>query len=1128
MANINSFSENMRQLVVAQTNSLNILNALQSSMTTNSVVAQFTQQDTQGNYTTYQIPSYAALTNRMEALERSISNLINGRSTVSLTDGTYREIKLTDLAKAPAKITSIENPSTFQLDTNWFFESLMYPGATITIDLTDQVEDSADRARVKRIILDSTDAAASNIWTNTISGSSLSYQQLITALTLANVTYSEDEETVEFPLTQNTAVGDFVIDADPVVENGKIWYTLDTVTYSTVSTTNDTSTANNILTIGDQLGYDGTILEIIEINTVAKRVRFKYISGTNEVGMNAVLYYYQDPFRKKELKVRFGAHEYNILYVKGVQESYNLLGNLWSEPIMFFTDDLRYTDNTNIVFNNFYNDSIVDWGADMIAEAKEKNIKAYFGMTPNAPTLNLSDLRVVQINTQINAALDNTDIKSTASDIESTKSQINSLKSTIAAQKTDLQNITTVVEYNSLQQQIDTNTTQLDSLQTQYSSLIKYLQNAVKDNSAVTADPKYHVRGFFDIPALQVNDASTAEEIIGFDIAYRYIKEDNTGVELKTFDYSSTTGGTLTGTFTDWNITQSALKEKEFNSSTGLYEWKTENAADGSEVNINQIDIPITKGEKVEIKARSISEAGWPSNCLKSGWSNSVIVEFPSTLTTSNEIADLIKETNDDAISLTVNNTLKSLGVITHLDDTVQNTGSATNLYYKHLSKNIGYEYVDPSTNTVTTQTVQYALDNVINTMLSITENQVNYIDTVIKNTLSTYLTTYDTQLVVVTDDISGINKHLAIVDTSIAKLEKEYSALNTTITENDTAINTIKNAASDLEKYKTSVATATTTSEEAQLAAADALSKAEAATKAANSASESVTNLISMADLDASISWAMDFVNGMENTQKMYESDYNYFATTTWPTILAKIEQLDASVKQYEAVYNATQPTATTKTTSFSDYAGTATVGDISSVSGSSDTTASSSATTELEKQIAVTDSSLDKILKWSVDFYTNYTNPFWNTSDKGSWTYESNLLASIQSDVNTLYKEILADDGTSGRVNTGLTAGIKNNTVTPTADSDFTVTTQLNSLTDTRPSSTANSISQKVLSALDEKLKKLFYKISWTTYNLNANGDDLVRRTFNIGTTTDEGTMARAITVTDTSINIIATLLK
>ena len=49
-----------------------------------------------------------------------------------------------------------------------------------------------------------------------------------------------------------------------------------------------------------------------------------------------------------------------------------------------------------------------------------------------------------------------------------------------------------------------------------------------------------------------------------------------------------------------------------------MFDWKIENVADGSEININQIDIPITKGEKVEIKIRSISEAGYPDNPLKS------------------------------------------------------------------------------------------------------------------------------------------------------------------------------------------------------------------------------------------------------------------------------------------------------------------------------------------------------------------------------------------------------------------------------------------------------------------------------------------------------------------------------
>jgi hypothetical protein len=43
----------------------------------------------------------------------------------------------------------------------------------------------------------------------------------------------------------------------------------------------------------------------------------------------------------------------------------------------------------------FYSSNVVDWGRDMIAEAKERKLTAYNGHIPNAPTLRSEDLRVV-------------------------------------------------------------------------------------------------------------------------------------------------------------------------------------------------------------------------------------------------------------------------------------------------------------------------------------------------------------------------------------------------------------------------------------------------------------------------------------------------------------------------------------------------------------------------------------------------------------------------------------------------------------------------------------------------------------------------------------------------------------
>jgi len=187
----------------------------------------------------------------------------------------------------------------------------------------------------------------------------------------------------------------------------------------------------------------------------------------------ANLRYYEDPFKSKVVKIRFGAHEYNIIYVKGVAENYNLVADSWSTPVKFSSDDLVLSGNANgQTFAQYYARYIVDWGSKMISEAKEFRLSAWDGKIPNAPTLNGNDFRVVQINTQINAAIDTTDVRNTASEIESVKSQINSLKQTIAAQKTDLQSADDLYQYNSIQQQIATNITDMNNLQTTYRTLV--------------------------------------------------------------------------------------------------------------------------------------------------------------------------------------------------------------------------------------------------------------------------------------------------------------------------------------------------------------------------------------------------------------------------------------------------------------------------------------------------------------------------------------------------------------------------------------------------------------------------------------------------------------------------------
>ena len=453
--NINSFSQNMNKTVASQANTLAMLTAMQKSMTSNDTFVAYDYEDSEGNIIKYQLPSYDSIVNRLRALEESVNSLNNGKGTINLDDGSRRTISLSSIPHTPAQIVGIDNPSTFTVDSNWFFEDLMFPGATVNINLTGQIEDTADRVRVSRIILNSENDDARTLWNDDLSINNYDYVSLKAVLDANGVAYYEDEETIDMPLVSNRVSGTFQVTEEPALIDDNIWYTLDNITYSTISENGVDQGQNNILSIGDQLSYQDSIFEIIAINQNDFKIRLKRVSGVQEIGVYSILNYYEDPFRSKVVRVRFGANEYNIIYIKAVAEAYNLLGDQWSTPIKFFSNDLILAGSEGLQEMNyfkFYNQYVKDFGREFINQIYENNKSAWTGQIPNAPTLNGDDFRVVQINTQINAAIDTTDVKNTAAEIESVKSQISSLKSTIAAQKTDLQSAANLYTYNSIQQ----------------------------------------------------------------------------------------------------------------------------------------------------------------------------------------------------------------------------------------------------------------------------------------------------------------------------------------------------------------------------------------------------------------------------------------------------------------------------------------------------------------------------------------------------------------------------------------------------------------------------------------------------------------------------------------------------
>lgn len=63
-----------------------------------------------------------------------------------------------------------------------------------------------------------------------------------------------------------------------------MWYYLDNITYSTISSDGLDQGRNNILSIGDTVSYQESIFEIQEIDQTNKCVRMRRTSGVQSPG----------------------------------------------------------------------------------------------------------------------------------------------------------------------------------------------------------------------------------------------------------------------------------------------------------------------------------------------------------------------------------------------------------------------------------------------------------------------------------------------------------------------------------------------------------------------------------------------------------------------------------------------------------------------------------------------------------------------------------------------------------------------------------------------------------------------------------------------------------------------------
>lgn len=676
----NSFSSVLAQFTRLQMSSLEILQGLSQAVSSSADTVVITFKTADNKEVTYNVPSLGYIEDRINRLDSTIEKLmgIDGSdANIRMPDGSYKKIFTSRLLKAPKKITGLAAPQKFSFKNNWFFESFLSPALYVPFDVTEYVELDATKILVKRIILNTPTDREQNFFDNTFKNrNDIRYEELIGSLQVNDIQFFVDEDVQDLPLSVLRYEGNFDViryeDIEQENSNGTITkrrkYFLNKLTYSD----NLVFAKDSVdLKVNDTVSVGESIYRIDTIDRDTNGVTLKKISGFDTITVGAdILRIYSESFSLKTANVGIGFDERQVVFFKSVDPDFNIVSTVWSDGVAFYSNELTVETTRGLqTLENFYRTQVTDFGQQFLSNATEKIIPAIYGETPNAPVLQTEDFKVVRINQHKLDDKDVNDVKKKAADKVRLNSEIIELDKSIEKKKDELttKKFSTDAERRGVKNELDGLIREKTAKSNLYSSLVQELAVLSEDKPAALDSPKYRIRGFFEIPR-PVNSTKTGLQFpIQFEIEYRYLRLDGSATGSEQFEFTDANGITLRGSYSNWESIKSDIRKRIYDDVSGSYVWKAEDLENPEEVNINQVDIPITKGEKVEIRIRSISEAGWPINPLYSNFSESIIVEFPEEFVTEDEATNAIEQAVEESTRVKFQQELDARGLDLHL-----------------------------------------------------------------------------------------------------------------------------------------------------------------------------------------------------------------------------------------------------------------------------------------------------------------------------------------------------------------------------------------------------------------------------------------------------------------------------
>ena len=712
----NSISNSLKKLLEINTNSLKTFERINEAITTNQKDIPLEILTDEGTKLV-SVPGFGFMKKELERLDnnlKALAGLGKGSTRVKLPDGTFQNIITTSLKTPANDITALARPTLFATKPNYFAEDFLNPMLTTSMDVSGQIPNDTERVVVKRILFDGTNQVAVDFFNeNYRNQDNIDYLTAIRDIVNNNIAYILDEEMRDMPYRSQQYTGTFDVlsisnSKREVVENGVTiktaikLYTLDKLTYSDNEKDLDQT---ELLRVGDELmvtgGAKNTRYVIDKLDASTRQVELRLVEGYEAIKIGAgSLAVYKAEDNNLSIETPVGFDERVLLFVKAVDPESKILAEKWSPGIGYYTNDLELVqdDGSIILLSDFYKENVADFGK-FITSIKEDNIPpATVGVTPDAPVLVADNFKVVQINKHVSENDTADKIRKLNADKIAVDEAVKKLDDTITKKRAEIAS----KKYES-QVQKDKDKNELNALIEEraseaklFNSIVTQIQSLAAASNATKVKPKYRIRGFWAVPAPKQVADTLDQNVVQFVVQYRYLSTSGKAAEASQLKFTDN-GREKQAIFSNWveKKTKVRGRAKSVDNNGNIsskFTWQDTKIEDGQEINFNQLDIAVNQGELVEVRIKSISEAGYPQNPIMSDWSESITIAFPEEEIDTTDVEQVVEKNTAELAKVQITEELTAQGLFTHLGDAF----TANENYYAHVATNIASGFLSP------------------------------------------------------------------------------------------------------------------------------------------------------------------------------------------------------------------------------------------------------------------------------------------------------------------------------------------------------------------------------------------------------------------------------------------------